>query len=158
VVGGAVEGVTRQLREVPEIQRYFEDYFARWSITLPSDAVARRAPGHLFEKGWHIGFIWGANEQGEYLEFLAQHRMTNDRRQRVYASGEVNVMPVPVPMYVVPADATPEQEAEIASRHAREYRRESEKLRELGLLPPAGENRIDLEINEILRSWATETG
>lgn len=143
---------------MPEIERYFKDYFARWSITLPSNAVARRAPGHLFEKGWHIGFIWGADEQGEYLEFLAQHRMTNDRRQRVYATGEVKDMPVPVPMYVIPAHATPEQQAEIAKRHRTSYRRESQKLRELGLLPPAGQNLIALEIAEVLRSWVTDTG
>lgn len=60
------------------IERFFSDYFEHWKILLPPESVKERTSGHIFEHGWHIGYLWGIEDGEEYLEFLAQHRMTDD--------------------------------------------------------------------------------
>ena len=80
---------------VSAIETYFTDYFKHWNISLPPDSVRAREPAHIFEQGWHIGYLWGSEDGEEYLEVLAQHRMTDDRHFRVFASGRVEDLPAP---------------------------------------------------------------
>jgi hypothetical protein len=47
-------------------------------------------------RGWHVGYVWGREGGEEYLEVLAQHRMTNDRHFRLFASGRHETLPVAV--------------------------------------------------------------
>lgn len=44
--------------------------------------------GVIVASGWHIRFVFGRKGQREYLDFYAQHRMTNDRHERIYDDGE----------------------------------------------------------------------
>ena len=141
-------------RETEAIEDYFTKRFETWDIRLPSEAVRRRLGGHIFEAGWHIGFIWGTENGEEYLEFLAQHRMTDDRRQRVYSSGRIDDLPVAPHWVAIPDGISPEKEAELLKASAQEHRRISAELRERGLLPPKGQNLPALEMNEQLRSQA----
>jgi hypothetical protein len=94
------------------IETYFAGYFQNWNISLPPDAVKARKPGHIFERGWHIGYVWGAEDGEEYLEVLAQHRMTDDRHFRVFASGRVEDLPGAATFYSYGPDATDEEKAQ----------------------------------------------
>ncbi len=66
----------------------FARYFSNWGIELPEDDVAQRKRGKLFEAGWSVRWIFGSDERGEYLDFYATHRMTNDRHLRLHENGE----------------------------------------------------------------------
>lgn len=132
-------------------QRFAEDYLRR-GVPVEADAVAGHDAGHLFEKGWHLGFVWDEEGGEEYLEILAQHRMTNDRHYRVWASGPFESLEAPRESMTIPHGA----DAAELERHTREYHEENARiyarLRERGLLPPEGANLPAHDINEHLRS------
>jgi hypothetical protein len=138
------------------IERYFREYFRHWAITLPSRDVGLRAAGHIFERGWHIGYVWGVEDGDEYLEVLAQHRMTDDRHFRVFASGRIEDLPAPGgSYYCAPPDATDAEKRAEEREYLERNRRIYADLRERGLLPPPGKNLPAHEINEYLRSGGT---
>lgn len=66
----------------------FAEYFANSGIRLPAGAVELEELGIIQEDGWTIRYVFGNDAGGSYLEFYATHRMTNDRRVRIYGSGE----------------------------------------------------------------------
>jgi hypothetical protein len=134
------------------IERYFTECFRHWSIVLPPESVTARAAGHIFEQGWHIGYLWGTENGEEYLEVLSQHRMTDDRHFRVFASGRVEDLPAPATFYSYGPDATDRDKAEAERKYVEYNQRIHAQLRDLGLLPPPGENLPSHEINEYLRS------
>lgn len=137
---------------VREIERLFSERGARWGVRLPADSVINRQPGHIFEAGWHIGYVWGQEGGEEFLEYLAQHRMTSDVRERIWASGRVEDLPVPDEFFWEPKDAS-EAEIKLAEQaYFDRNRRLFEELHAKGLLPPEGENIPLTEINEYLRS------
>ena len=109
------------------IARLFAEYFAHWQITLPPEDVAGRRRGQASGSGWRITYLFGADERGEYLDFYATHRMTNERHERIYADGHSESLPAPLPFMVFPANATPEDKERIQ----REY---YEHNREIGAL------------------------
>jgi serine/threonine protein phosphatase PrpC len=141
---------------LPSIEACFRDRFRHWGITLPAADVAERRPGHIFRAGWHIGYVWGDDENGIYLEYLSQHRMTSDSRRRIYESGHVEQIELPSTLVPYPDD--PAERARINQESAREHREANTELRDLGLLPPAGTNQPAIEINEYLRSREPEDG
>src|SRR5687768_8665251 len=116
------------------IEQYFRQYFRHWEIALPPRDVASRAGGHIFERGWHIGYVWGSADGEEYLEVLAQHRMTDDEHFRVFASGRVEGLPAPAGLYSYPRDATEAEKREAGERNAERNRNIYADLRERGLL------------------------
>jgi hypothetical protein len=118
------------------IEKYFNEYFRHWKICLPHEAVAGRSPGHIFERGWHIGYVWGAEGGEEYLEVLAQHRMTDDRHFRVFESGRVEHLPAAATFYVYGADATEEEIAAARTEYVERNRRIYDDLHARGLLHP----------------------
>lgn len=134
------------------IDKYFTEYFRHWNISLPPDSVTARSPGHIFEQGWHIGYLWGTEKGEDYLELLAQHRMTDDRHFRIFASGRVEDLPGPATFYSYGPKATDEEKAEAEREYVESNRRIHAQLRDLGLLPPHGDNLPAQEINEYLRS------
>ena len=93
--------------------RLFAEYFAHWQITLPPGHVERRERGHVSGSGWSIAYLFGSDERGEYLDFYATHRMTNERHERLYADGGSESLPAPLPFMVFPPNATPEDKARI---------------------------------------------
>jgi hypothetical protein len=78
--------------------------------------------------------------------------VTNDRHFHVFASGRVEDLPAPQEFFAYGPNAT-DEEKEQAEREYVEYnRRIHTELRDLGLLPPPGQNLPAHEINEYLRS------
>lgn len=122
----------------------FAESFSTWGIVLPEGAFERAEPGLIRRAGWSIRFIFGADEDGSYLEYYATHRMTNDTRVRIYESGQTKALDAIWEMFVfdpkVPGDE------EWAQREYHEHnRRIAEELRRLGLYPEG-------DINAYLRT------
>src|SRR6266516_1653661 len=143
-------GATGQ--RIDRIEEKFAARFAHWSVKLPVGSAARREGGHIFEKGWHIGYIWGEEDGEEYLEGLAQHRMTDDSRVRMWASGCEDFLPAPSGMIVIPREATETEIKQLEGDSAERNRTLYGELRDRGLLPPEGGNLGAMEINEFLTS------
>ena len=67
----------------------FGKYFAHWGIQLPAEAVVKRERGELVQAGWSVRWLFGTDDDGEFLDFYAVHRMTNDRHVRIRENGEM---------------------------------------------------------------------
>lgn len=139
--------------QIKRIEAEFAEKYARVGITLPEGAAVRRELGHIFHRGWHIGYIWGEENGEEYFEYLAQHRMmAGSEHMRVWASGREEGREIADGPCVFPRGATQAERTRIEHEYAAGSRAISARLRESGLLPPLGENQGALEINEFLRS------
>jgi hypothetical protein len=75
------------------IESQFNATFAHWDIRLPSEDIANRRRGKIIKAGWAIWYLFGSDEKGEYLDYYASHRMTNDRHVRLYADGQEEGLP-----------------------------------------------------------------
>ncbi len=72
----------------------FNEQFGHWNIPLPPDDIANRRRGKIIHAGWVIYYLFGADPQkGEYLDYFAAHRMTNDRHVRIYENGATEGLP-----------------------------------------------------------------
>ncbi len=69
------------------IEDIFNGDFSHWDIRLPAEAIKGRYRGKIVKGGWTIWYLFGSDEKGEYLDYYAAHRMTNDRHLRIYADG-----------------------------------------------------------------------
>ena len=58
-----------------------------WNIRLPPENIRERHRGQINAQGWPIWFLFGKDDDGEYLDYYAMHRMTNDRHIRLHADG-----------------------------------------------------------------------
>ena len=65
----------------------FNRSFETWGIELPREAAENQQRGKIVESGWTIWYLFGRDEAGDYLDYCASHRMTNDRHVRLYADG-----------------------------------------------------------------------
>ena len=70
----------------------FNKDFETWSIELPKEAVKNRQRGKIVKSGWTIWYLFGTDEAGDYLDYYASHRMTNDGHVRLYANGSFKVL------------------------------------------------------------------
>lgn len=78
----------------------FADHFKNWDIHLPEDAVQAHERGKINKAGWSIWYLFGSDEQGEYLDYYASHRMTIDSHVRIRADGAVEHLPALEEMFV----------------------------------------------------------
>ena len=117
-----------------KIAQIFESYFGQWDIRLPDDALKARRSGRLSAAGWTIRFLFGTDEHGEYLDFYAEHHMTNDRHVRIRASGETEILPAILESIVYPADATDEQRRQVEQEYRRHNVSVTEDPRRKGFL------------------------
>ena len=93
------------------IERIFGEMFGIWDIELPPNATRLKRPGRIRKAGWSISWVFGE----DYLEYYAEHRMTNPRHARIYADGRVEGLEAPLDGFVIPVGAD-----EAAERKARE--------------------------------------
>jgi len=114
------------------IPAIFARYFDHWHITLPDDAVKTQLPGKIQLSGWYIQYKFDFNDRGKYLDFYASHRMTNDRHLRIYASGQTEGLSAISDIIFYPANATPEQQAEIRQEDAKRNKLVWEELKKKG--------------------------
>jgi hypothetical protein len=113
-------------------QDAFADYFSRWGLFLPDDAVAARRAGHLWGDGWSVRFRW--RKDGTLL-VRAGHRMTNERVFAISPDGSVDPAEpsAPAEAMVFPPDATAEQRAEIERDYRSAWSRHTKAVTAAGL-------------------------
>src|SRR5437660_7783853 len=93
--------------QIKRIEDKFAEQYSHWGIALPDGAAARREAGHIFQQGWHIGYIWGEEDGEEYFEYLAQHRMmAGADHRRVWASGQEEGLEIADGPIILPRGAT----------------------------------------------------
>jgi hypothetical protein len=71
----------------------FAANFGPWGLTLPIADVVHRRSGVLRGGGWVVQYVFGKDERGEYLDYYARHRMTEDNHFRLYADGTFAPLP-----------------------------------------------------------------
>ena len=101
---------------------------------MPPEALTTRQPGRLSASGWTIHYLFGTDEQGDYLDFYAQHRMTNDRHVRIRATGETEMLPAILDAVAFPPDASDEQRRQVEQACRRHNISVTEGLRRKGFL------------------------
>lgn len=127
----------------------FAKHFAHWNIRLPPDDLAQARAGLIRDQGWSIRYIFGSNDRGDYVEYYATHRMTNDRRVRIYTSGEVESLPAIQEGYFFKSEIPGDEER--ARRAYHEHNEAvAEDLKSLGLYPEG-------DINAYLRTHTEES-
>lgn len=82
----------------------FAKHFAHWKITLSEEDLKDRRSGYIQEAGWLIQYCFGKDETGEYLDYYAAHRMTDDSHVRIYADGSEESHPALSSIYLVSED------------------------------------------------------
>ncbi len=65
----------------------FAQRFTHWNIKLPEENLKNRQSGYIQGAGWLIQYCFGKDEKGEYLDYYAAHRMTDDSHRRIYENG-----------------------------------------------------------------------
>ncbi len=89
-----------------QIEKAFNSYFHNWGIRLPRTVLVSLQRGEIREAGWHIQYLFGRDEGGDYLDFYASHRMTNDRHVRIRADGTQEDLPAIEEWLVYSKEAT----------------------------------------------------
>lgn len=112
------------------IEAVFNEAFAAWDIRLPEAAIAGKLRGKIVKAGWAIWYLFGSNEHGEYLDYYAAHRMTNDSHVRIFANGRCESLETLACMRVCSED--PEQEEQSKTEFAASNRRIAAMLEDKG--------------------------
>jgi hypothetical protein len=129
------------------IEQIFRSRFADWSIELPSADVTNRRRGKIIQAGWVIWYLFGTNEKGEYLDYYASHRMTNDSHVRIYASGETEELSAIRDFRFASDD--PEEDRRLEREYFAENQRIAKLLEEKGFAFSGDEPRLMI-INRFL--------
>ena len=82
----------------------FARSFAHWQLTLPERNLDLREPGTIHDRGWLIQYRFGRDADGEYLDYYAAHRMTNDSHVRLHADGRRTRLEAYADCFVVDPD------------------------------------------------------
>ncbi|MGH3088829.1 MAG: hypothetical protein ACRDSJ_16100 [Rubrobacteraceae bacterium] len=131
-----------------EMEARFNDAFSNWSIRLPPEDVAARRRGKIVEAGWAIWYLFGSDERGEYLDYYASHRMTEDRHVRIHANGHMEDLPAIAGMRMASQD--PEEDARLEAEHLAENQRIAKMLEAKGF-GIEGDEPGGVQINRFLR-------
>ena len=114
------------------IETQFNRDFAHWDIVLPPDDIINKRSGKICKRGWIIRYLFGSNQNGEYLDYYASHRMTNDRHVRIYANGESEQLPAISGSRASSQD--PQKDKELEQEFYEKNRRVAEMLSQKGFL------------------------
>lgn len=99
------------------IRRTFRSYFRNWKLSLPRSLAS--GVGTVTGSGWHIQWRTGVLRGQPFVDFYAEHRMTNDRHHRIFTNGRLGHLPARFEWILLPAGATPEEEEQIQVRYYR---------------------------------------
>lgn len=120
------------MAETNRIVEIFNESFQRWEIRLPDDALISRQVGRIVKGGWAIWYLSGADATGEYLDYYASHRMTDDRHIRIRTDGTREQLETIRGMFVIPKDASPEEIERLRQEHRARNRAIDQRLKEKG--------------------------
>lgn len=127
----------------------FNFSFSPWGIELPLDDIADRRSGKIMKGGWAIWYLFGSDEKGEYLDYYASHRMTDDDHVRLYADGRFESLAVVRPWRLTAED--PEEDAILEADFFAENKRISEMLKAKGF-GLRGDEPASIPINRRVRT------
>jgi putative hemolysin len=138
-------------------QEAFADYFATWGLFLPDAAVSGHRDGSMTGHGWSVRFRW--RDDGALL-VRAGHRMTNERVFAITPSGEIEEAEPAAPAegMFTPADATPEEKAEIEHAYRSAWTRHSKAVSAAGLDYDRTPLPRDLETDADSQVWRLDDG
>lgn len=103
------------------IGKTFAKRFEHWDIHIPEEDLAERRRGFIHDKGWLIQYCFGEDEAGEYMDYYAAHRMTDDEHVRIRADGSIESLPALLGMRLCSED--PEENRRLEEEH-RKYNQE----------------------------------
>jgi hypothetical protein len=109
-----------------QIAQAFRADFANWGLEIPPEALASREPGFIQAAGWLIQFTFGRDSRGEYLDYYASHRMTDDSHVRLYETGRRQRLASIAGMYVTSSD--PGEARRLEAAYLRRNKRVARKL------------------------------
>ena len=98
-----------------KIEETFADIFRNWNIQLPANATVEKKRGKTRQSGWSISYVFG----NDYMDYYAEHRMTNPRHARIYVDGKVESLPAPFEMYSYSDESDKERARQEFIRHNR---------------------------------------
>jgi len=126
----------------------FSRDFSKWAIRLPREDVAQRRRGRINAEGWAIWYLFGNDDRGEYLDYYAAHRMTDDRHVRIYAGGERENLPTIQSFR--PCSDDPAEEKRLEADFVAENQRVAALLEDKGF-GLDGSEPVSVVINRIVR-------
>ena len=83
------------------IAKTFAKRFSHWKIRIPEDKLENRRSGYIQEGGWLIQYCFGKDENGEYMDYYATHRMTDDSHIRIYEDDREESLPALSSIYLL---------------------------------------------------------
>jgi hypothetical protein len=75
-----------------KIKEAFEQRFERWQIELSLDDLENSRSGSIQQQGWLINYRFGREANRDFLEYFANHRMTNDTLNRIWDDGTLEII------------------------------------------------------------------
>ena len=109
-----------------QIAQAFRADFANWGLEIPPEALVTCEPGFIHAAGWLIQFTFGRDSRGEYLDYYASHRMTDDSHVRLYETGRRQRLVSLAGIYVTSSD--PGEARRLEAAYLRRNRRIARKL------------------------------
>ena len=109
--------------DLTNLRKSFKEYFDEPGIELP-DAIKPGVVGGFEDigTGWSIAYKLGKEESAYFLDFFAEHRMTNSRHHRILESGKVidleSFWEFGFPQYPDDPERTKREQEEIWSKNA----------------------------------------
>jgi hypothetical protein len=88
-----------------KIKEVFDETFSDWDIKLPEE----KENGFIQKQGWLIQYCYGKEEEKEFLDYYASHRMTNDCHKRIYEDGSTMDLPAFYTIYRTDDDGSGER-------------------------------------------------
>jgi len=88
--------VRARREEALRIKALFDDTFAPYGgVELPVGSAEYLIPGWLEVAGWRVAFAWGGEEQTLFLDYAAEHRMTDPSHVRLWGDGRKQELDAP---------------------------------------------------------------
>ncbi len=128
----------------------FNRSFEIWGIELPEEAVRNQQRGKIVKRGWTIWYLFGGDDAGEYLDYYASHRMTNDRHSRLYADGSSKSLDSYCSMRRVSDD--PEENRRLENEFWEHNERVSRELEAKGFVLEGDEHPLTIINHELISS------
>lgn len=131
-----------------KIESTFNDTFSHWEIRLPPSFHEHPKKGKIVQEGWAIWYLFGSDERGDYLDYYASHRMTDDRHVRIRADGACDDLPTISDVRWRSED--PLEDARLEAEYHAENRTVASMLEEKGF-GLAGDEPSAIQINRLLQ-------
>lgn len=137
-----------------DVASQFRNHFHHWKIRLPAEDLEARRPGRIHKGGWAIWYLFGRDERGEYVDYYASHRMTEDSHVRLRCGMRPEELPTIIGMRRVSPD--PDEDARWEALHTARNREIARTLDEKGF-GVRGDEPGGVQINRFLRLGGLET-